>query len=241
MDARVKPELGRRDRKALANRRRMLDAAEALFTRDGYAATTMKAIADEADMAVQTLYAVFGSKRAILTELVDARVRGDDHAGSLPARGDWQSMEREPDPRRQVELLASIATSIGRRSAAINEVMAAAAGADPEIAALYERQREDRYRDELRLARSLARKRALRQGLSEAQAADVIWAIANTRTYRALVHERGWTPDQYERWLADLLACALLAAPPAIGKQTPHPPATPKPPLGQDSQDPSTS
>jgi AcrR family transcriptional regulator len=219
MTAPVKPQLGRRNRKALANRRRMLDAAEALFTRHGYAATTMTAIADEADMAVQTLYAVFGAKRAILTELIDTRVRGDDHGGSLPAREDWQAMEREPDPRRQVELFASIATSIGRRSAVINEVMAAAAGADPEIAALYERHRQDRYRDERRLARSLARKRALRQGLSEAQAADVIWAIANTRTYRALVDERGWTPDQYESWLADLLACALLAAQPALGSR----------------------
>ena len=210
MDATVKPELGRRERKALANRRRMLDAAEALFTRHGYAATTMTAIADEADMAVQTLYAVFGTKRAILTELVDARVVGDDHAGSLRDRQDWQAMEREHDPHRQIELFASIATHIARRSAAINEVMAAAAGADPEIAALYERQRHDRHRDERRLARSLARKRALRQELSEMQAADIIWAIATTRTYRALVHERGWTADQYRRWLADLLVGALL-------------------------------
>ncbi len=210
MDASVKPQLGRRERKALANRRRMLDAAEALFTHNGYAATTMNAIADEADMAVQTLYAVFGSKRAILTELIDARVKGDDHAGSLPDRDDWQVMERERDPHRQIVLFASITTRIGTRSAAINEVMSSAAGADPEIAALYKRQRQDRYRDERRIARSLARKRALRQGLSEAQAADIIWAIATTRTYRALVHERGWSTDAYERWLGDLLVNALL-------------------------------
>jgi AcrR family transcriptional regulator len=211
----VNPELGRRERKTLANRRRMLAAAEVLFTRNGYAATTMTAIADQADMAVQTLYAVFGSKRAILTELVDARVTGDDDGGSLPAREDWQAMEREADPRRQIELFASIATSIARRSAAINEVMAAAAGADPEIASLYERQRHDRYRDERRLARSLARKRALRRQLSETLAGDIIWAIATTRTYRALVHERGWTTDQYERWLAGLLVSELLTAPSA--------------------------
>jgi AcrR family transcriptional regulator len=192
----------------------MLDAAEVLFTDNGYTATTMQAIADQADMAVQTLYAVFGTKRAILTELIDARVVGDDQAGSLPDREDWQAMERESDPQRQIALFASIATRIGTRSAAINEVMAAAAGADPEIAALYERQRQDRYRAERRLARSLARMRALRRGLSEAQAADTIWAIATTRTYRALVHERGWTTDAYERWLATLLTNALLAKQP---------------------------
>jgi hypothetical protein len=112
--------------------------------------------------------------------------------------------------------VAAIATRIGHRSAAINEVMAAAAGADPEIAALYERQHQDRYRDERRLARSLARKHALRLGLSETQAADTIWAIATTRTYRALVHQRGWTTDHYERWLAKVLINALLA-----GRSTP--------------------
>jgi len=210
MTAPVKPQLGRRARKALETRRRVLDAAEALFTRDGYATTTMTAIAEHADVAVQTLYAVFGSKRAILTELIDARVVGDDQAGSLPGREDWRAMEREPDPQRQLALFAQIATRIGNRSAAINEIMAQAAGADPELAAIYQQQRQSRYRDERRIARSLARKGALREGLSETQAADIIWAIGTTRTYRALVSERGWTTEQYERWLKDLLALALL-------------------------------
>jgi TetR/AcrR family transcriptional regulator, regulator of autoinduction and epiphytic fitness len=213
MDAPVKTPLGRRARKALDTRRRVLDAAETLFTRDGYAVTTMTAIADQADVAVQTLYAVFGTKRAILTALLDTRVVGDDHAERLHDRDDWQAMEREIDPHRQIALFAAIATRIGSRSAAINEVMAAAAGADGEIAAIYQQQRQDRYRDERRLARSLARKGALRSGLSEAQAADIIWAVATTRTYRALVHERRWTTDQYETWLADLLTCALLSEP----------------------------
>jgi hypothetical protein len=119
-------------------------------------------------------------------------------------------MERQSDPHRQIALFAGIATRIGSCSAAINEVVAAAAGADPEIAAIHEQQRQDRYRDERRLARSLARKGALRGGLSESQAADIIWAVATTRTYRALVHERRWTTDEYQRWLADLLTRALL-------------------------------
>ena len=213
MEAPVKPPAGRRARKALETRRRILDAAEDLFTRDGYAATTMTAIAEHADVAVQTLYAVFGNKRAILTELIDARVVGDDHTGSLPDREDWRAMEREPDPHRQLALFAQIATRIGNRSAAINEIMVGAAAADPEIAAIYQQQRQSRYRDERRIARSLARKGTLREGLSETQAADIIWAIGTTRTYRALVGERRWTTDHYEHWLQDLLAHALLAEP----------------------------
>ena len=116
-------------------------------------------------------------------------------------------------PTRQIALFATIAARIGERSAAISEVLAAAAGADPEIAAVYEQPRRSRYRDQRRLARSLAAKHALRAGVSEERAADTIWAIANIRTYRALVGERRWSNDEYEQWLNDLLAHALLAPP----------------------------
>ncbi|MBV8957081.1 MAG: helix-turn-helix transcriptional regulator, partial [Solirubrobacterales bacterium] len=161
----VKAPLGRRARKALETRHRVLDAAEALFIQNGYAATTMNEIADQADVAVQTLYAVFGNKRTLLTALIDARVVGDDQTDALRDRQDWQAMERETDADRQIALFAAIATRIGTRSAAINAVIAGAAGADPEIAAIHEQQRQRRYRDERRIARSLARTGALRDGL----------------------------------------------------------------------------
>lgn len=127
MDEPVKTGPGRRQRKAQATRRRVLDAAETLFIRDGYATTTMAVIAEEADVAVQTVYAAFGTKRAILTELFAVRVVGDDEGTPLRDRRDWQDMEREVDPRRQLALLASIATRIGGRIAALYGVMAGAA------------------------------------------------------------------------------------------------------------------
>jgi AcrR family transcriptional regulator len=213
MDEQVKTRPGRRERKALATRRRVLDAAEMLFTRDGYAATTMTAIAEAADVAVQTVYAIFGAKRAILTQLLDARIVGDDQRTPLRDRADWQAMERETGPRRQLALLASISTQIGNRIAALLEVMAAAAGSDPEIAATYQRQQEARYKDQRRLTESLSRKGALRAGLSEAHATDIIWTLANAHTHRTLVSERRWATDEYERWLGQVLACALLTEP----------------------------
>lgn len=76
----------------------MLEAAKTLFIRDGYAATTMTAIAEQADVAVQTVYAVFGTKRAILNQLLDVRIVRDDQSTTLRDRVDWQAMEREPDP-----------------------------------------------------------------------------------------------------------------------------------------------
>jgi TetR/AcrR family transcriptional regulator, regulator of autoinduction and epiphytic fitness len=206
----VKTAPTRREQKALATRRRVLDAAEALFVRNGYAFTTIASIADEADVAVQTVYAVFDNKRTILRELLDIRVIGEDDGAPLAAREDWQTMENEPDPRRQLTQMATIATSIGSRLAGLYGVLAEAAGADREISELYRRQQRSRYRDQQRVARALARRGALKPGLSEARATDIMWAIANPNMYRSLVGERRWKADEYERWLAETLTAALL-------------------------------
>jgi TetR/AcrR family transcriptional regulator, regulator of autoinduction and epiphytic fitness len=189
----------------------MLDAAETLFIRDGYAATTMTAIAEAADVAIQTVYAVFGTKRAILTQLLGVRIVGDDQQTPLRDREDWQAIEREAEPRRQIALLAAISTRIGNRIAALLEVMAAAAGSDPEIAVAYQQQQQARYHDQRRLAQSLARRGALRAGLSETRATDIIWTLANASTHSMLIGGRGWPADEYERWLGQLLASTLLA------------------------------
>jgi len=209
MDPAVK-SASRRARKAAATRSRVLDAAEALFVRDGYAATTMTSIAESADVAVQTVYAVFGNKRTIIAELLATRVVGDDEGRPLVERADWQEAEHEPDARRQLALLAGIATRIGGRMGALYEVLAGAASSDREVAALYRRQQQARHRDQRRIARALADRGALRSGLSEARATDIMWAIANPTMHRQLVDVRKWSDDEYERWLADVLVGALL-------------------------------
>jgi AcrR family transcriptional regulator len=210
MKATVKSQTPRRAQKALATRRRILEAAETLFAADSYAATTIAAIADRADVAVQTVYAIFGTKRAVLSELLAARVVGDDAATPLKDRDDWRAMVAETGPRRQLALLAAIAARIGERMGALYDVLTAAAGSDPEIADMYRRQQQSRYDDQRQVARSLARKGALRPGLSEAHATDIMWAVANPAMRQRFVAERRWTADEYERWLAQVLTCSLL-------------------------------
>jgi AcrR family transcriptional regulator len=205
----VKPT-SRRDIKAAATRRRVLESAKSLFLRNGYEGTTIFAIAEDADVAVQTVYAIFGNKRTVLTEMLDVLVVGDDDYRPLVEMDEWKAMEREPDSRRQLALLAGTATRIGSRMAAVYEMVSAAAASDGEIAAIYQRQRESRYRDQRRVAELLAAKGSLRRGLSADKAADIIWAIANPAMYRALVGERKWSIGDYEQWLSDMLARALL-------------------------------
>jgi AcrR family transcriptional regulator len=201
---------GRREAKAHATRQRVLDAALELFVADGYAATAITSIADRADVAVQTVYAVFGNKRAILDEVLARAVVGDDEAGPLRQRADWQAMEREGDPRAQLTRLAAIATKIGARMAPLYDVMSGAASSDPEIAETFERQQQGRWDDQQWVAKSLSRRGALRKGLTARDATDILWTVASPRTYHSLVNQRGWSTLKYERWLADTVIAALL-------------------------------
>ena len=64
-----------------------------------------------------------------------------------------------------------------------------------------------------RVASSLSRHGALRDGLGEAHAADILWTLASPHSYLGLVHERRWTTEEYERWLARALIASLLPEP----------------------------
>jgi TetR/AcrR family transcriptional regulator, regulator of autoinduction and epiphytic fitness len=202
-----------RARQAVETRRRIVDAAALLFVRDGYAATSIGAIAQEAGVAVPTVYASLRSKANILRAVVDLTVRGDDDAVPLAARAAWQEIEQEDDARRRLLLFARLHTGICEREAGVFAQLEAAAGGDPEATELLAEHDARRYETQSRLARSLHRDHLLTRGLGARRAADVIWTLASERTYLALVRDRGWTPRAYERWLADQLAAALLPDP----------------------------
>ena len=99
----------RRER-TLATRRRMVGAAYRLFCEKGYVATTMEAIAREAEVAVPTLYFTFRTKGAILGEALGAAVMGfDEPVGPEDAswyrgiRGGAGSPARAQDPGRELD------------------------------------------------------------------------------------------------------------------------------------------
>jgi hypothetical protein len=96
------------------------------------------------------------------------------------------------------------------REAAIFSQLEAAAGADPEATQLLAEHDRRRYETQRRLARSLHRRKQLKPGLAIREAADVIWTLASERSYLALVRDRGWKADNYERWVAEQLAAGLL-------------------------------
>ena len=201
----------RRREQALATRRTVLEAAEALFIGRGYVATTIEAIATRAQVSPETVYATFGTKRALLAELVGRSISGDDAA---PVREQaWvQAMREEPVVRRRLRILASNGRTILERRAALDDVVRGAASADPEIMALWERGKAERLAGQRELLRFIVEEAELRAGLDLEAAGDIVYAIGSPETYRLLVVDRGWSGADFERWYAETLERLLLHA-----------------------------
>ena len=199
-----------RARHAQVTRRRIIEAAALLFVREGYSATSISAIAQAAGVAVPTVYASLRSKANILRAVVELTVRGDNQAAPLSSRDRWQEIEQERDPREQLAAFVRLHREICDREAAVFAQLEAAAGSDPEATQLLAEHDQRRYETQRRLARSLHRRKQLKPGLAAREAADVIWTLASERTYLALVRDRGWKADGYERWVTQQLAAALL-------------------------------
>lgn len=199
-----------RQEQAQSTRRKILVAARRLFGAQGYAATTLPAIAREARVSAPTVTAVFGTKAALLDALIQLTVRGDTAPALLGERPWWQEMLAEPDPKRQLQRHASATRQIHERSADVYEIVRGAATAETEIAALLRQRGALRLHDLRAVAESLAGKRALAPGLSVERATDLLWALGAAEMYRLLVSERSWSPQQYEEWLAAALMQSLL-------------------------------
>jgi AcrR family transcriptional regulator len=200
-----------RKERTLATRRRMVGAAYRLFCANGYVATTMEAIAREADVAVPTLYFTFHSKGAILGEALGAAVMGlDEPVG--PEDAPWYgAFEAEPDPRLALKILVENTAVILRRVGPLTAAIHGAAN-DPEVAAVYDRGEQRRYEGYRDIVRLLARKGGLRQGLTVARATDMLFVLLGPQLVDALASGRGWSAAECNRWLVEVLSQQLLPA-----------------------------
>ncbi len=190
-------------------RRAVVDAARELFLARGYQATTVDAISDCSDVPAATVYRLFSSKLGILEAVLDVSIAGDDQALPLQERPQVAALLAEPDPDKILAGLAGITVAINARSNDVYRILSGAAGSDPAAAALLADYKQRRDEGQGQIARSLARARALRPGLRERDAADLIHALVSPELYRLLVVDRGWAPERYEQWLAGVLADQL--------------------------------
>jgi AcrR family transcriptional regulator len=200
----------RRREQAAATRRVILDAAQRLFERDGYASTSMAAVAAEAGVALKTVYVAFETKAGLLRALWHRLLRGDDDEIPVGEQAWYQEVIAEPDPELQLRLNARNSRIVKVRAGALMEVIRGAAAADPEIGGLWKRIQAEFHANQGAIVEILHAKDALKPGLDVATATDILWAINHPSLYQLLVGDRGWTPERYEGWLADALCSELL-------------------------------
>ena len=205
------PALARRDqaRTRLA-RAAVVDAARRLFQERGYGATTIEAISDASGVPTATVYRLFASKSGILKSLLDVSIVGDDEAVPMAARPHVRALLADADPREQLRGFVAIAADVNSRVAPIYRVLVSAAGSDNEAAAVLTELTRQRQEGQRVIARSLSRAGALRAGLRERDAADIVHALVSPELYGLLVVDRQWKVARYEQWLTETLTQQLL-------------------------------
>ena len=175
-----------------------MDAARELFVADGWAATGMRDIAAAAGVAVETVYSHFSSKRGVLHAVADAAVAGDHVPVPLAQRPEFVAMGQGRRSAR-IQAAAALVTGTQVRTAAVATLLRQAAPDDEEIAELLRSTRE-RQRSDVATALELVTGRA-----PSTQERDGVWAVVSPEVYLLLVEESGWTPEEYEVWIAATL------------------------------------
>ena len=194
-----------RQRQADETRARIASAARNLILAKGYETATMEAIAREAGVATPTVYAVFGSKRRILKELVDRAAFGPGYQELV-----GQAMQAS-DPIERLRFAPRIARQIYDSERREFDLLRQAGVVVPELAAIEREEECGRYNAQGPSITFLVESGRLLPGLSETEARDIFWTLTGRDIYRMLVLERKWTSDRYEKWVGEAVVSALVA------------------------------
>jgi AcrR family transcriptional regulator len=199
----------RRREAAARTRAAILDAARELFTERGYTATSMSAIAERAGVALDTVYAAAGRKPELARLLIETAISGSGQAIPAEQRDYVRAIQAAPDARAKIAVYAAAMAAIAPRLAPVLGIIQQAARDEPELAALWNQISERRAANMRLFVANLATAAPLR--LDPDQAADVVWATNAAELYQLLAGQRGWSPERYERFLADTWQRLLLA------------------------------
>jgi len=195
---------------AQATRRTILESARFLFLENGYTGTTMPSIAQASGVALDTIYATVGKKSTLFRLLVETAISGADESIAAENRDYVRAIRAEPQAALKLKIYATALRHIQQRLAPLFLVLQAAAPLDPDLQALWQEISLRRASNMRLFAKDIASTGKLRNDLPETVAADIIWSMNSPEFYLLLVGQRGWSPEQFERWLADSWAKLLL-------------------------------
>ena len=198
----------RRAEQARQTRAAVVEVARRLFLRDGFAATTIAAIAAQAHVSVETIYKAFGGKPGLVRAICQRALAGE---GPVPAEQRSDNLQStEPDPREIIRGWGVLTTEVAPRVAPILLLVRAAAVAEPEMAQLKTELDTARLTRMTHNAKSLATRGHLKPGLTVRRAAEVLWTYSSPELYELLVRTREWPLRRYGTFIADAMIAALL-------------------------------
>jgi AcrR family transcriptional regulator len=205
----------RRQEQARQTREAILDVARRRFLRDGFAGTTIAAIAGDAGVSVDTVYKTFGGKAGLVQAICENGLAGQ---GEVHAEARSDALQTtEPDPLKVMRGIGELAAEVAPRVAPIMLLIRDAAVTDTEMAALKAEFDDQRLERMTHNARNLADAGHLRPGLSTDDAGEIMWTYSSPELYELLIIKRGWSEERYGAFTAAALAAALL--PPDIPRQ----------------------
>lgn len=198
-----------REQNARRTRQAVVEAAARLFVESGYAAVSLADIAKAANVARPTAFAAFGSKPALLREVLDQALAGDDEPVPVASRPWFQPVWQATTPGAVLDAYGEVCRLVNGRAARLFEVVRRAADEGPEIAELWETLQRNRRAGAAMVVRHLA---ALSQPAADwdlERAIDAVWIFNDPAHYDALVNQRGWSRQEYAAWTADQMRHAL--------------------------------
>ena len=199
-----------RTEQAQRTRTRVIDAATRLFVQQGYATTTMRAIADEAGVSVPTVELLFGTKAHLLHVVIDVAVAGDDEPVPVLSRA-WAADARSArDLADFLSVVARVLSEAQARSAGVMLAAYEAAASDPDIQLLIMDRESQRERTATWIVNGVVERAGLRAGLDKAGAIDTVWMLMDPVIFHRFTRNRGWSPKRYASWFADSVIRLLL-------------------------------
>lgn len=210
----VKPprvyDSSRRREQARRARAEVLREARRRFLDDGYAATTLGAIADAAGVSVETVYKGFGNKAGLLKAVFDVAIVGDDEPVPLVERDMVAQINAEPDGHQKLRIYCGGYVERAARAVPVHLLARDAAATDPAAAGVLEQFQRERLTGMTAFAAHLRDANVLRRGVTAGEARDVLWVHTSAELWDLLVQQRGWKPERFGRWLHQQLVAALL-------------------------------
>jgi AcrR family transcriptional regulator len=193
---------------ARRNRAAILQAAERQLGERGYASATVAAIAAEAGVSVETIYKGFGGKAGLVRAIYERGLAGSGPAPAYRRSDDMR--EREQDPTTIMREWGLLTAEVAAQVTPIRLLMRAAAVTDQEMAALLEEIDGERLKRMRHHARFLKDRGYLREGVSLAEATDILWVCSSAELYELLVLKRGWSLPRFAQYVTQFMIVSLL-------------------------------